>query len=167
MSVERRPRGEKLRMMGLIPLNSDTGVFMKKTEKGLIAIDMHVDDATGICSSEEEELELKAGIQKFYKIKEKDTTKPFKVLGLLITRDTNQGILKLSQSDYIDSLLQRFNMLECNPVAMPVDKGTHLHVSEETPHQNVREFQALRRVIASFQESYIYSFHSQLIKYRR
>jgi len=55
-----------------------------------MAIDVHVDDATGICLSEEE-LDLKASIQKFYKIKEKDTTKPFKVLGILFTRDTHEA----------------------------------------------------------------------------
>lgn len=141
--VWREDLEEKLAMMGLIPLASDTGVFAKKTAGGLIAIDTHVDDATGICSSEGEELELKAGIQKFYKIKEKDTSKPFKVLGILVTRDTNRGILKISQSEYIDSLLQRFNMLECNPVVTPVDKGAHLHVSKEPQFENVREYQAL------------------------
>jgi len=52
------------------------------------------DDGTGICSSEEEESRIKSGIQKFYKIKEKDTSKPFKVLGILVTRDTHWGTLK-------------------------------------------------------------------------
>ena len=80
--VWREDLEEKLRTMGLTPLSSDTGVFMKKTERGLIAIDTHVNDATGICSSKREERELKASIYKFYKIKEKDTTKPFKVLGI-------------------------------------------------------------------------------------
>ena len=49
------------------------------------AIDTHVDDGMGVCSSEEVELNLKSGIQKFYKLKEKDTSKPFKVLGILST----------------------------------------------------------------------------------
>jgi len=73
---------------------------------------MHVNNGTGICSSEEEEFNLKAGIQKFYKIKEKDTSKPFKVLGILVTRDTHKGTLKLSQSKYIDSILKRFDMFD-------------------------------------------------------
>jgi len=55
------------------------GVFLNTSERGFTAIDTHVNDGTGICSSEEEESRLKAGIQKFYKIKEKDTSKPFKV----------------------------------------------------------------------------------------
>ena len=75
-------------------------------------------------------MDLKAGIQKFYKIKEKDTTKPFKVLGILVTRNTHKGMLKISQSEYIDSMLQRFDMVDCNPMVTLVDKGLHLQESE-------------------------------------
>ena len=75
---------------------------MKRSETSVIAINTHVNDATGICSNEEEELHLKEGIKKSYKIKEKDTSKPFKVLGILITKNTHLGMLKMSQSNYID-----------------------------------------------------------------
>ena len=51
--------------------------------------------------SEEEEVRLKVRIQKFYKIKEKDTSKPFKVLVILVIRDMHRGILKMSKSEYI------------------------------------------------------------------
>src|SRR5882724_11402723 len=70
----------KLKSLGFSPLGSNTGVFLSKSQTGFTAIDTHVDDGTGICSSEEEESRIKSGIQKFYKIKEKDTSKPFKVL---------------------------------------------------------------------------------------
>jgi len=70
------------------------------------------DDSTGICSSKEEELDLNAGINEFYKIKEKNACKPFKVLRILVTRDTHNGTLKLSQSKYINSILQIFDMVD-------------------------------------------------------
>ena len=53
-----------LKELGFVPLGSDMGVFLKRTTTGIIAIDTHVDDAMGICSSEEEELHLKEGIQR-------------------------------------------------------------------------------------------------------
>ena len=115
---------------------------MKRSETGVIAIDTHVDDTTGICSSEEE-LHLKEGIKKSYKIKEKDTSKPFKVLGILITRNAHLGMLKMSQSDYIDSVLQRFDMADSNPVTTPIDKGSHLKKGEDGPYENIKEYQAL------------------------
>ena len=59
----------KLKILRFLPLESDPGVFLHKSDKGIVAIDMHIHDGTGVCSSEEEELDLKADIQKFYKIK--------------------------------------------------------------------------------------------------
>ena len=62
---------DKLRSLGFAPLGSDSGVFLRKSAAGITVIDTHVDDGTGICSSEEEELQLQASFQKFYKIKER------------------------------------------------------------------------------------------------
>jgi len=60
---------DKLKSLGFAPLGSDTRVFLNKSSTGFTAIDTHVDDGTGIWSSEEEESRLKARIQTFYKIK--------------------------------------------------------------------------------------------------
>src|SRR6266481_3762303 len=63
--VWRKDLEDKLKSLGFVLLGSNSGVFLRKSAKGITAIDTHVDDGTGICSSEEEEeLELKAGIQK-------------------------------------------------------------------------------------------------------
>jgi len=51
----------KLKELGFMPLGSDTGVFLHKTPVGIMAIDTHIDDGTGICSSKEE-LRLKDNI---------------------------------------------------------------------------------------------------------
>ena len=88
---------------------------------------------------------LKGRYQKTYKIKEKDTSKPFKVLGILVTRNTHQGTLKISQSKYIEMLLQRFNMANSNPVTTPLDKGSHLKKDEDALYENIKEYQALTR----------------------
>jgi len=106
-----------------------------------MVIDTHIDDSMGICSSEEEELRLTPIIKRFYKIKEKDTSKPFKVLGILVTRDTHQGTLNLSQAKYIDTLHQWFNMSSCNPIVTSVDKGSHLQDGESVAYENERTYQ--------------------------
>ena len=136
---------EKLKTLGYVPLESNRGIFLHKSATGILAIDKHVDDGTGICSSEEEESRLKAGIQKFYKIKEKDTSKPFKVLGILVSRDTQRGTIKLSQHEYIDSILQRFDMADWNSVVTPVDKGMHLQNGEPVIFEDKKKYQALTR----------------------
>ena len=141
--VWRKDLEDKLRSLGFAPLGSDSGVFLQKSAAGITVIDTHMDDGMGICSSEEEELQLKAGFQKFYKIKEKDTSKPFKVLGILVTRDPHQGTLKLSQAEYVDSILQRFNLADCNAVVTPIDKGSHLQNGETKAYHDEKKYQAL------------------------
>ena len=54
-------------------------------------------------------------------------------------------MLKLSQAEYIDSILQRFNMANFNLVVTPTDKGSHLQDSEATAHENEKQYQALTR----------------------
>jgi len=127
--------------LGFSPLGRDTRVFISKTQTGFTAIDTHVDNETGICLSEEESW-IKSRIQKFYKITEKDASKLFKVLGILVTRDTHRGTVKLMQSEYIDSMLLRFDMRDCNPVVMPVNKGSHLQDRESAPYKNEKTYQA-------------------------
>ena len=73
----------------------------------------------------------------------KDISKPFKVLSIVVMRDMHQGILKMSQSDYIEHMLLRFNMSECNPIAMPVDKGSHLQDGESQIYKSEKTYQAL------------------------
>jgi len=47
------------------------------------------------------------------------------------------------QSEYINSMLSRFNMKDCNPVVMPVDKGSHLQDGESAVYKNKKMYQAL------------------------
>ena len=58
-------------------------------------------------------------------------------------RDTHRGMLKLSQAEYIDSMLQWFEMSDCNSVATPTDKGSHLHEGETGIYKNEKQYQAL------------------------
>jgi len=52
-------------------------------------------------------------------------------------------MIKLSQSEYINSILQQFDMTECNPVVTPADKGAHLQNDESVPFDDEKKCQAL------------------------
>jgi len=62
-----------------------------------------------------------------------------------VTRDAHLGTMKLLQPEYIDTMLERFGMNDCNPVATLVDKCSHLQDNGFGPYDNVREYQALTR----------------------
>ena len=66
------------------------------------------------------------------------------ILGMSIKRNRNKGVLTIDQSAYLQSVLERFGMADCNPVSTPMEPGKHY---EETPDDEegfkTREFQAL------------------------
>ena len=52
------------------------------------------------------------------------------VLGIEILRDRSQGILRLSQKNYIEKILSRFGMKDCAPGDTPVAKGDKFHLGQ-------------------------------------
>jgi len=40
-------------------------------------------------------------------------------------------------------MLLRFDMKDCNPVVMPIDKGSHLQDGDSTTYENEKMYQAL------------------------
>ena len=52
------------------------------------------------------------------------------MLGIQIHRERSQGILGLSQKSYIEKILKRFDMHDCNPGDTPVAKGYKFSLSQ-------------------------------------
>ena len=51
----------------------------------------------------------------------------FWCLNLRVTRDMQRGLLKIDQSQYVDELLRRFSMQDCNPRKTPMDEKPVLY----------------------------------------
>ena len=64
-------------------------------------------------------------------------------LGMCIKRNRDEGVLSIDQSAFLKSILKKFDMEECKPVATPLEPGTRfekLNDDEETV--NLREYQS-------------------------
>ena len=61
-------------------------------------------------------------------------------LGINITRDKKAGILQLDQKDYIEALLKKFNMYECNGSTTPMDPGITLCTAKPPKSQAETQF---------------------------
>jgi hypothetical protein len=66
------------------------------------------------------------------------------VLGIEILQDRSRGILDLSQRNYIEKILKRFDMQDCRPGATPVAKGDKFSL-DQCPKNNleVKEMQKI------------------------
>ncbi|CAA7045971.1 unnamed protein product [Microthlaspi erraticum] len=51
------------------------------------------------------------------------------IRGVKIHRDRSRKLLALSQESYIRTILERFKMLDCNPIDTPIAKGEGLSLN--------------------------------------
>ena len=70
-----------------------------------------------------------------FKMKNLDEAK--ECLGFEIKRDFSKGKIWVSQSKYINEILKKFNMADCNPVTTPLDVNQKLskEMSPQTPEE--------------------------------
>ena len=59
----------------------------------------------------------------------KDLGAPKQILGIRITRERKNQELTLSQSEYIEKVLKRFNMQNAKPISIPL--ASHFKLSKE------------------------------------
>ncbi|KAE8735455.1 hypothetical protein F3Y22_tig00000340pilonHSYRG00428 [Hibiscus syriacus] len=72
-------------------------------------------------------INLKQKLSKQFAMKDLGAAK--QILGMRIKRDTKSGTLILSQAEYINKVLSRFNMQDAKPVSTPL--GVHFRLSKE------------------------------------
>jgi hypothetical protein len=78
---------------------------------------IYVDDILLLVSSHEAVKSVKEEIGRLYKIKDLGEAKYF--LGIKLERNTH-GTLRMSQTNYIENILDRFNMAASKPVPSPM-----------------------------------------------
>ncbi|KAE8669173.1 hypothetical protein F3Y22_tig00112253pilonHSYRG00128 [Hibiscus syriacus] len=78
-------------------------------------------------SDMQEIINLKQKLSKQFAMKDLGAAK--QILGMRIKRDTKSGTLILSQAEYMNKVLSRFNMQDAKPVSTPL--GVHFRLSKE------------------------------------
>jgi hypothetical protein len=78
---------------------------------------------------------LQREIQTLYEVT--DLGSPQKIVGIEVDRDRTNGTLMINQTKYINDLLAKFNMTDCNTVAMPMDPSVKLDDVEELPEDSL------------------------------
>ncbi|GLI71481.1 hypothetical protein VaNZ11_016622 [Volvox africanus] len=96
-------------------------MFLKVDERGVVIALVHVDDTCVASDDLELVREVKEAIGQCFKIRDLGEARVF--LGMDIHHEKNGDIL-LSQSRYIEQLLERHNMLDAKDRASPLAMGT-------------------------------------------
>ena len=94
---------------------------------------LYVDDILIIGKSIENIIEFKKKLCQEFRMKDLGEAESF--LGIQIERDIQHKIIKLSQQTYLEKVLVKFNMNDCNPVGVPMEPYLKLKPNQEKPTQ--------------------------------
>ena len=112
---------------GFQKCNADHCCYFKRYRSSYIILLLYVDDMLIAGLDMDDIRRLKQQFLKEFDMKELGPAK--KILGIQITRDKQRGFLQLSQADYINRVLQRFNMGNAKPVSTPW--ASHFRLSKD------------------------------------
>jgi hypothetical protein len=141
--------------LGFKRMKKENCVYIKKTRTGrFIILSIFVDDGTSIYHKDDEQewIEIKEQLMKEYTIK--DLGDAEWILGMRIIRDRMNKTIKLNQSIYIDKILKKFSMINCNSVLTPLDPSYKLSNNDcpttDEEKDNMKQY-PYREVIGSLQ----------------
>lgn len=112
-----------------VKCESDHGIFVTERDGNLIYLAVYVDDLLIMGKRIKDIEEIKDLLKKRYKMKDLGIAKRF--LGIDIEYGQN-GSIKLHLKQYLQTLLERHDMQDCNPVSTPMDLSVKLIATTET-----------------------------------
>lgn len=115
---------ETIKLFKLRATPSDPAVYVVNDERGILFIHLHVDDSLVMSNSSKFLLQFQTHLNEKYTVKW--TPKPTLYLGIQIDYDQSRKTLRLSQTHYIESVLDRFSMTNCNVSKTPLPPNTIL-----------------------------------------
>lgn len=99
--------------MNFVRSKVDQGVYIKNANSKIIIIATYIDDLLLLSNDVNLKNTIKEKLQSTFKMK--DLGEASKFLGINISRNRNGGTISIDQTEYIEEILERFNMSECNP----------------------------------------------------
>ena len=119
----------------------DTCVFQFRRGGGRIIIGLYVDDLLVMSNDEHMLNEFKRKLDRKITISDKDGVSNF--LNMNINYDRVKGVMKIDQTEYINQLLENFNMVDCNIKKTPVPSGAMLYESVGEPLNDCTEYMSI------------------------
>ncbi|KAK7603020.1 hypothetical protein V9T40_003019 [Parthenolecanium corni] len=116
---------EFMATQNFIACPSDPCLFKWKEGNNFTILLLYVDDMIIASNSKKKLSEIKEGLNKKFEMV--DLGEPSKYLGLEIKRERNTKIMNITQTKFIDKILQRFNMSDCKMHDTPmVTRGNEI-----------------------------------------
>jgi hypothetical protein len=89
-------------------------------------VPVFVDNLLVVSPSKSENARIKAELRKVLKLRDPGEVNYF--LAVLLERDHSKRQIMLSQSRYIEEMLQQYDFAGCGPISTPMDHGVSLSI---------------------------------------
>ncbi|TXG64184.1 hypothetical protein EZV62_011178 [Acer yangbiense] len=120
--------------------NVDHCCYFKKVKLSFIILLLYVDDMLVASVDLEEINNLKKQLSSKFEMKDLGAAK--QILGIRISRDKQEGTLKLSQVEYVRKVLQRFSMDDAKSVRTPLASHLRLSKNQSPKMKDEKDFMA-------------------------
>ncbi|KAK0585008.1 hypothetical protein LWI29_022138 [Acer saccharum] len=127
---------------GYLRCNADHCCYFKKVKSSFIILLLYVDDMLVAGADLEEINNLKKQLSSEFEMKDLGAAK--QILGMRISRNEQEGTLKLSQAEYVRKVLQRFSMGDAKSVRTPL--ASHFRLSKEQSPKTEEEKDFMAKV---------------------
>ena len=107
-----------LESQGLAPIAADPCVYVRRQNGHFLMLSVHVDDQLIACDQRTILDDFKRALNSEFECKDSGPVSYFQ--GFNVYRDRPNKTLQISQQHYFTDVLERFGMLDCNPVATPL-----------------------------------------------
>lgn len=115
----------------------DECIYFNIKNGEIVIIAVYVDDILIFSNDKELTNKLKRNLSDKFKMKDIGEAKM--CLGIRITRDRKKDKIFIDQEKYINGMLEKFNMADCNPVLTPIDINTKLSKQMSPKDESERE----------------------------
>jgi len=112
---------------------SDNSISIYSRNQVKLIVPIFIDDITLVSKDDATMDSTVQELSKHFKLRDLGVT-TF-LLSVQVKQDLEAHTISLSQSHYVDELLKRFNIKECNPVKTPLSSGSDLSSLVPTPSQ--------------------------------
>jgi len=135
---------------GFVRLEADHSVYIRRSNRCLHIIAVHVDDLLLLADSEESMIHIKGALATEFEMT--DCGPVHFYLGIQIQQiqqQTTTPIITLSQSHFIDQILRKFGFEDAKPVSTPLDPSVKFTQATEVDQCTPLEQTLFRQIIGS------------------
>jgi hypothetical protein len=119
----------KFTNLGFTRLEADHSIFQKGKGSQLVIVAIYVNDMLIFAESINILTSFKRQLSNTFPIS--DLSKARWILNMEIIRNRNDHTISISQERYVETILERYGMSECHPVATPMVAGLKLQKLDE------------------------------------